>query len=43
MAGAGERYVLLDEVQLLGRFEEVLIDLMAIPSCRVMTTTASSL
>ena len=42
MAGAGERYVLLDEVQLLGRFEEVLIDLMAMPGVDVYVTGSNA-
>lgn len=42
MAGAGERYVLLDEVQLLGRFEEVLIDLMAMPGVEVYVTGSNA-
>ena len=42
MAGAGERYVLLDEVQLLGRFEEVLIDLMAMPGVDIYVTGSNA-
>jgi len=41
-AGPGERYVLLDEVQLLGRFEEVLVDLMAIPGVDVYVTGSNA-
>lgn len=40
--GASERYVLLDEVQLLGRFEEVLIDLMAMPGVDVYVTGSNA-
>lgn len=41
-AGPGERYVLLDEVQLLERFEEVLIDLMAMPGVDVYVTGSNA-
>ena len=41
-AGPGERYVLLDEVQLLDRFEEVLIDLMAMPGVDVYVTGSNA-
>ena len=42
VAGPGERYVLLDEVQLLGRFEEVLIDLMSMPNVDVFVTGSNA-
>ncbi len=41
-AGPGERYVLLDEVQMLGRFEEVLIDLMSMPNVDVFVTGSNA-
>ena len=41
-ASSADRYVLLDEVQLLGRFEEVLIDLMAMPGVDVFVTGSNA-
>jgi predicted AAA+ superfamily ATPase len=41
-AGEGERYVLLDEVQLLGDFESVLIGLMRMPGVDVYVTGSNA-
>ena len=41
-AAPGERFVLLDEVQLLDRFEEVLIDLMSMPGVDVYVTGSNA-
>lgn len=42
LAAAGKRYVLLDEVQLLGDFEEVLIGLMRMPGVDVYVTGSNA-
>ena len=42
LSGGGERFVLLDEVQLLGDFEEVLNELSRIPGADVYVTGSNS-
>ena len=42
LAGEGMHYLLLDEVQFLSSFEEVLIDLMAMPNVDVYVTGSNS-